>query len=134
MVISQSTLGLLLYLDEIPTVRERREAVASAADFISREISLAPAHVRAGIMGLCCVFAVWVAVAGFCTGSRAGAIRSWERFSGTPGRMLIRLLRSLGNLWILELGSVQRQMGIASPVERRAARHAYRRDALRGGR
>lgn len=111
---------------------ERQAAQAAAADFLRRQLAIAPFHVRIGVRLLAAVLFAAALAAGL---GRPFATRelAWRRAfldraarSSLPVAMVVRLYRSLTLLAYLEQPAVRAALG-ADPVGARIAEHRAER-------
>lgn len=111
---------------------EREAAHAAAADFLRRQLAIAPFHVRFAMRLLGLAFFAAALAAGL---GRPFANRelAWRRAfidrvsrSSMPGAMLVRLYRSLTLLAYLEQPAVRTALGADTVSERIAERRAMR--------
>ncbi len=111
---------------------DREAAHAAAADFLRRQLAIAPFHVRLGVRLLGFAFFAAALAAGL---GRPFASRelAWRRAfldrvsrSSMPGAMLVRLYRSLTLLAYLEQPAVRAALGADAVAERIAEHRAMR--------
>jgi hypothetical protein len=110
--------------------------VDTAASFVSRQIHLAPLHVRVGAVGLGAVLRLWLALltpgptGAFGAPLRAArAVALFERLPG-PARSVVRLYRSMTVLAYYEHPVVAAALDLPNPAARRDAFRATRRARL----
>jgi len=107
--------------------REEFAAVRNhAIDYTTGAVRSAPAHVRFGVMGLSLALAVWLIVNARRPGDVARALGQWEKLTGTPGRALLRLMRTLALFGFLEHPLVLAKLGVPQVTDRQASFRALR--------
>jgi hypothetical protein len=105
----------------------RAGVIDAATSFVSRQIWLAPLHVRVGALGLGAVLRLWLALLApgvartFGAPLRAArAVTLFERLPG-PARSVVRLYRSMTVLAYYEHPAVAVALDLPDPAARRDA-------------
>ena len=114
----------------------RNEVIDSVGAFVTRQINLAPFHVRGGALVLGIALRLWIsflapgAAGSFGAPLRAArAVTLFERLPG-PARSAVRLYRSMTVLAYYEHPAVASALDLPNPATRRDAFRAIRRAHL----
>jgi hypothetical protein len=120
----------LLAWDVGLSVAERERVHRDVAVFIRAEIALAPAHLRLALRVLATAFAAWIVVARLAGIGAEAATAAWTRFTGSPGGMFVRLLRSLAILAFGEHPIVRARLGEPSVAAWQRDRRLARKEEI----
>ena len=102
-------------------------------EFMAAELTLAPWHLRSGLMvlGLACALFCRMRLRGRALSAvpaerRAAVLAQWERLSGNLGRSFLRAVRGMVVLAFYDHPLVLARLGAPEPAQRQAERRAYR--------
>lgn len=112
----------------------RDQIAGDVALFVERTILLAPAHVRAGVIGLSLMLGLWLAAASMLNRSAARIAWAFSVFQKLPmaGPAVIRVYRSMTVLAFYEHPVVAAAMGVEDAADRQQQFRAARARLIAG--